>query len=371
MRHSPGGHAGAGSRSAGASCITRVTSRQSSRQASRQSSLVVTPAVVGHRGASGRRPEHTLEAYRLAIAMGADDIELDLVVTRDGVLVARHESEISGTTDVASHLEFADRRATKRVDGEELTGWFVEDFTLAELKTLAARERLPGLRPDSAAFDGRFGIPTFNEVLAMVQAETIRHGRAVGVMAELKHAAHFDAIGLPLDVPLLADLRRHGLDHARSRVTVMSFEPTILRRLAGRTNLPLIQLLEKSHRRPADLAARGDRTTYADLVTAEGLATIDGYADGIGAHKDLVLPRDEDGALGTPSSLVRDAHRLWLTVHVWTLRAEREFLPTGLDLVAEARAFLDAGVDGLITDHPDVVLRVRDHSVGITIQQAT
>ena len=320
-----------------------------------QPSLVVTPAVVGHRGASGQRPEHTIEAYRLAIAQGVDDIELDLVPTRDGVLVARHESEISGTTDVAAHAAFADRRTTKVIDGEVLEGWFVEDFTLAELKTLTARERLPQLRPGNAAYDGSFGIPTFNEVLAMVHAESVRRRRAIGVMAELKNASYFDSIGLPLDVPLLADMRRHGVDHARSRVTVMAFESTILRRLSGRTKVPVIQLLEEAERRPAD---RPD-LTYRELTTPDGLEFIDGYADGIGAHKGLVLPRDEEGAIGTPSSLVRDAHRRWLTVHVWTLRAEQTFLPTGLDLLAEARAFLAAGVDGLITDNPDVVLAAR------------
>jgi glycerophosphoryl diester phosphodiesterase len=321
-----------------------------------QPSLVVTPAVVGHRGASGLRPEHTIEAYRLAIAQGVDDIELDLVPTKDGVLVARHESEISGTTDVAAHPEFADRRTTKVIDGEELDGWFVEDFTLAELKVLTARERLPGLRPQNTEYDGRSGIPTFNEVLAMVHAESVRHRRSIGVMAELKHASYFDSIGLPLDVALLADLRRHGVDHARSRVTVMAFESTILRRLFGRTRVPVIQLLEEPERRPAD---RSD-LTYAELATPDGLEFIDSYADGIGAHRGLVLPRDEEGAIGTPSSLVRDAHRRWLTVHVWTLRAEAKFLPAGLDLAAEARAFLAAGVDGLITDNPDVVLAARD-----------
>jgi len=318
-------------------------------------SLEVTPAVVAHRGASGQRPEHTIEAYRLGIAQGADDIELDLVPTRDGVLVARHESEISGTTDVAAHAKFADRRTTKVIDGEELTGWFVEDFTIAELKTLAARERLPDVRPANTEYDGRFGIPTFNEVLAMVHAESVRQGRAIGVMAELKHASYFDSIGLPLDVPLLADLRRHGVDHPRSRVTVMAFETAILKRLAGRTKVPVIQLLEEAHKSPVDQPD----LTYGDLATREGLALIDDYADGIGAHKGLVLPREEDGSIGTPSSLVREAHRRWLTVHVWTLRAEPPFLPTGLDLLAEARAFLDAGVDGLITDNPDVVLAAR------------
>ena len=329
----------------------------------------MTPAIVAHRGACGYRPEHTLDAYRLAIAMGADDIELDLVPTRDGVLVARHESEISGTTDVAGHADLADRRTTKLVDGVSRTGWFTEDLTLAELKTLSARERMPATRPANTAYDGQQGVPTFNEILAMVQAESTRHSRSIGVLAELKDASYFESIGLPLDVPLLADLRRHDVDHPRSRVTVMSFETSILRRLAGRLRVPLVQLLGSARQRPADLVALGDPRTYGDLATPEGLRFIDGYADGIGAHRSLVLPREPDGSTGVPTTLVRDAHRMWLTVHVWTLRAENRYLPTELrigddpdaigDLAAEARTYLDAGVDGLITDHPDVLLGLR------------
>ncbi|KRF18909.1 hypothetical protein ASG90_03195 [Nocardioides sp. Soil797] len=348
-------------------CLTcLVTDLAVSRRVS--PSLVVTPAVVAHRGASGYRPEHTIEAYRMAIRMGADAIELDLVATRDGVLVARHESEISSTTDVADHPEFADRETTKTIDGLSVTGWFVEDFTLAELKALTARERLGTMRPDSASYDGKCGIPSFNEVLAMVGAESVLGGRSIGVMAELKHAAYFESIGLALDPMLLFDLRRHGLDHPRSRVTVMSFEPTVLRRLAHETRVEIVQLLEAADKRPADLVAAGDSRTYADLCTRDGLTWIDEYADGIGAHKSLVLPRDDAGNITGPSSLVRDAHRMWMTVHVWTLRRENRFLPRNLrssggagaagDLAAEARAFLDAGVDGLITDHPDLVLDV-------------
>ncbi|KRF35344.1 glycerophosphodiester phosphodiesterase family protein [Nocardioides sp. Soil805] len=333
----------------------------------RTSSLVLTPAVVAHRGASGHRPEHTLEAYRTAIRMGADDIELDLVITRDGVLVVRHDAELSRTTDVADHPGLAHLRTTRTIDGVETTGWFVEDLTLAQLKTLAARERMRGTRSANTAWDGLEGVPTFTEVLAMVGAESVRRGRAVGVMVELKHAAHFESVGLTLDVPLLSDLGRHGLDHPWARVTLMSFETTVLRRLAGRTRLPVVQLLDRGHRRPADLAAAGDPTTYADLASPEGLARIDDYADGIGAHRELVLPRDAAGAIGEPSSLVRDAHRAWLTVHVWTLRAENRFLPANLrrgpapdahgDMAGEVRALLDAGVDGIITDHPGVALR--------------
>ncbi|WP_426246918.1 glycerophosphodiester phosphodiesterase family protein [Nocardioides sp. LHG3406-4] len=334
----------------------------------RETSLVVTPAVVAHRGASGHRPEHTLDAYRTAIRMGVDDIELDVVATRDGVLVARHENEIGGTTDVADHPRFADRRTTRMIDGESLTGWFTEDFTLDELKQLTARERLPKLRSANTSYDGREAVPTLSEVLAMVQAESVRRGRGVGVMVELKHASYFDMLGLPLDVPLLADLAHHGLDHPRSRVSVMAFETTILRRLATECRLPLIQLVGARRERPADLVAVGDRRTYADLVTPEGLGWVDEYADGLGVMKGLVLPRDATGRTGSPSNLVRDAHRHWLTVHVWTLRAENAYLPVNFrgpgrprqhgDLAAEARAHLAAGVDGLITDHPDQVIPV-------------
>ncbi|PUA81814.1 glycerophosphodiester phosphodiesterase family protein [Nocardioides currus] len=319
----------------------------------RTPSLVVTPAIVGHRGASGHRPEHTLDAYRTAIRMGVDDIEVDLVSSRDGVLVARHESELSGTTDVTEHLEFADRRSTRCIDGHKVTGWFTEDFTLAELKTLTARERLPATRPGNTAYNGREGIATLTEVLAMAHAESMRRGRTVGVMIELKHAAYFDSLGLPLDVPLLAALHRHGLDRPWARISLMSFEAPILQRLAMRTRLPIIQLLEA-----------GD--SHAEMCTREGLARIDEYADGIGPHKGLVLPRDGVGAIGEPSSLVRDAHRLWLTVHVWTVRAENRFLPTNLrrgdapdapgDMAGEVRALLDVGVDGVITDHPERAL---------------
>lgn len=316
---------------------------------SRTSSLVLTPAVVAHRGASGHRPEHTLDAYRTAIRMGADDIELDLVSTRDGVLVARHDLELSATTDVARRPELAHLRRTAVVDGVLQRGWFAEDLTLAQLKTLAARERMPGTRPGSAAHDGVEGVPTLNEVLAMAGSESARRGRTVGVMLELKHAAHHDAIGLPLDVPVLRDLARHGLDHPWARVTLMAFEAPVLRRLAARTRLPVVQLIEAG-----------------EPVTTDDLDRIDEYADGIGPHRALVLPRDASGAIGAPSTLVRDAHRRGLTVHAWTVRGENRYLPTNLrrgdapdglgDMAAEVTALLTAGVDGVITDHPEAAL---------------
>ncbi|CAM3307207.1 glycerophosphodiester phosphodiesterase family protein [Nocardioides dubius] len=321
------------------------------------SSLVVTPAVVAHRGACGLFPEHTLEAYRAAIRMGVDDIELDLVCTRDGVLVARHDVELSATTDVARRPEFARRWKVRRLDGEWQRGWFVDDFTLAELGTLRARERFPRLRRRSAGHDGLLGLASLDDVLALVAAESARSGRSVGVMLELKHPTYFAKRGLDLVSPLLETLGRHGLDHPRSRVTVMGFETTVLRRIAERSRVAITQLLTPEGA-PYDLLVAGESTTFLDLASPDGLARIDEYADGIGVHRELVL--DDDG---TATSLVADAHRSWLTVHVWTLRRENRFLPPrwrqpGLygDLAGYADAFLAAGVDGLIVDHPKPVL---------------
>ncbi|ANH36741.1 Glycerophosphoryl diester phosphodiesterase precursor [Nocardioides dokdonensis FR1436] len=312
-------------------------------------SLAVTPAVVAHRGASGYLPEHTLAAYRAAIDLGADDIELDLVSTLDGVLLARHEQELSLTTDVAEHPELADRRTTKVVNGREATGWFADDLTLDEVRRLSARERLPELRPGSAAHDGLHPVPTFDEVLTMLAEESAARGRSIGVLVELKDAAWSAARGLSLEQPLVDDLRRHGLDHARSRVSVMSLESAVLRSLAPVLRVPLIQLLDAP-------------------VGPAGLAEIERYADGIGARHNLVV-RDVAGTM-VASPLVRDAHREWLTVHVWTLRAEAAYLPAPYrgqeahgDLAGYASLLLDLGVDGLITDHPDLVLAARDRDV--------
>ena len=327
------------------------------------------PLVIGHRGASGYRPEHTLESYRLAIAMGADYVEPDLVSTKDGVLVARHENDISGTTDVSTHPEFAARRTTKTIDGKPVTGWFTEDFTLAELETLRAQERLPLVRPANTAYDGKFRVPTFDQVLSLVQSEERRLHRTIGVYPETKHPTYFRSVGLPLEQRMLDTLRRHRLDRPGSRVFLQSFETGNLRALNRMTKLPIIQLLDSSGA-PYDLVARGDRRTYADLTRPAELRRIASYADGIGPNKDLVLPRDASGATTTPSPLVRDAHRERLVVHVFTLRRENQFMATNFrrgtdpnapgDLAAEIRAFLDAGVDGLFTDNPDLGVAARD-----------
>lgn len=324
--------------------------------------------MIGHRGASGYRPEHTLAAYRLAIRMGADYIEPDLVPTKDGILVARHENEISGTTDVADHPEFADRRTTKILDGTSVTGWFTEDFTLAELKTLRAVERLPEVRPVNTAYDGHFEVPTLQEVIDLVQAESRREGRRIGIAPETKHPTYFDSIGLSMEEPLARMLRRNGLDRANAAVVLQSFETSNLRDLDRMTRVPIAQLVSGSGA-PYDLRAAGDPTTYRDMVSPSGLAEIATYADWVAPTKELVLPRTA-GATGEPSAIVADAHAAGLKVVIWTLRLENQFLPTNFrigtdpsapgDMVAETMAHLDAGVDAVFSDQPDLAVAARD-----------
>ena len=328
------------------------------------------PIVIAHRGASGERPEHTLAAYELGLQQGADFVEPDLVATKDGVLVCRHENEISSTTDIASRPEFAARRTTKTIDGTPTTGWFTEDFTLAEIQTLRARERLPQLR--GTAFDGRFGVATFDDVLALVTATNARPARLarpLGVYPETKHPSYFEGLGLPLEAPLLDALRRHGLDRADAPVFIQSFEVSNLRRLASLTRVPLVQLIEPQGR-PWDYTLGGFARTYADMIRPEGLREIRSYARGIGVHKNLVLPRDAVDRLLPPTTLVRDAHAVGLLVHVFTLRAENQFLPAELrrgsdltatgDVSAEAELFLKAGVDGFFADQPGIGVKARD-----------
>jgi glycerophosphoryl diester phosphodiesterase len=327
------------------------------------------PLVIGHRGASGYRPEHTLAAYRLAIRMGADYIEPDLVSTKDGVLVARHENEISGTTDVADHPEFADRHTTKTIDGREVSGWFTEDFTLAELKTLRAEERLPQVRPGNTRYDQMFAVPTLDEVLELVRNESRRRGEVIGVYPETKHPTYFDSIGLSLEEPLTATLKRHHLNRPNAAVFVQSFETGNLRELDEVLRVPVVQLVHDSGA-PYDLRQQGDSTTYADLVTPEGLKEVATYADAIGANKNLVIPRTESDEAGEPTTLVADAHAVGLDVHVWTMRDENMFMardfwrgtdPTAKgDAIAEYQAFFDAGVDGVFSDHPDTAVAARE-----------
>lgn len=318
--------------------------------------------VIGHRGACGYRPEHTLASYGLAVELGADYVEPDLVATRDGVLVARHEHEISATTDVAEHRELAHLRTTKTVAGQAVSGWFTEDLTYAELRTLRCRERLPALRPASALFDDRFRVPTLDEVLDLAVRAGARRGRPVGVYPELKHPSYFRSRGLPVEDLLIEGLRRFGLDDAEAPVFVQSFEPGALRRLSFRTRVPLVQLVPVGGA-PHDAASTGDHRTYAELTRPDGLRDLAGVVTAVGVDKRLVLPRTEDGRLGERTALVDDAHAAGLLVHAWTFRSENTFLPTpmrdgddpgglGRD-TAEYAAFAAAGVDGVFTDHPD------------------
>ncbi|WP_235433843.1 glycerophosphodiester phosphodiesterase [Protofrankia coriariae] len=326
--------------------------------------------VIGHRGASGYRPEHTLASYELAARLGADFVEPDLVPTRDGVLVCRHEPEIGGTTNVADHPEFASRRATKILDGVPTTGWFTEDFTLAELKTLRAKERLPAVRQENTIYDGRFEIPTFTEVLELRQRLSRELGREIGVYPETKHPTYFQKAGLPLEQRLVDALRRHGLNNQSAPVFVQSFETKNLGQLRGLgLRTALVQLLSATGA-PFDLVDAGDPRTYADLSTPAGLRQIASYANGIGPEKTQVIPWAADGTLGTPTALVADAHAAGLVVHPYTFRAENSFLPADYRrgtspndfgrAIDEQVRYLKAGIDGLFTDQADIGVIARD-----------
>lgn len=314
------------------------------------------PIIIAHRGASGERPEHTIAAYTLAIEQGADYIEPDLVLTKDSVLVARHENAISETTDVAARAEFADRKTTKTIDGQKVTDWFTEDFTLAELKTLRAKERLPMLRSANTAFDGQFDIPTLQEIIQLAQAKSKETGRVIGIYPETKHPSYFAAIGLPHEEPLLKTLALFGMNKADSPVFIQSFEVNNLKALRGKTKVRLIQLMDNDGG-PADLPG----TRYADMATPTGLKAISEYANGVGPNKAMVIPRNLLGNLGAPTALVADAHAAGLKVHPWTFRRENYFLPlaqkSGInpaahgDVITEIRAFIAAGVDGLFSDN--------------------
>lgn len=353
------------------------------------------PIVIAHRGASGYVPEHTLAAYWLAIEQGADYVEPDLVSTRDGVLVARHENAIAivnadgsvreATTDVHERPEFADRKRTKVIDGVSITGWFTEDFALAELKTLRARERLPQLRTANTRFDNMFEVPTLEEVLRLVeqanerrrlralQTGTLRGYKPIGVYPETKHPTYFDSIGLSMEEPLVRTLHRFGYRSRHDAAFIQSFEVGNLRDLSRMTRLPLVQLLSNSGK-PYDFVVSGDPRSYADLAKPEGLKAIARYAQGIGANTGLIIPLTGNGTLGQPTTLVKDAHAAGLIVHAWTVRAENSFLPNEFDEGSQpgaigrmgdyARTLLATGLDGFFTDQPFEGVQARDAFLG-------
>jgi glycerophosphoryl diester phosphodiesterase len=328
------------------------------------------PLIIAHRGAWGYRPEHTLEGYRLGFRLGADIIKTDVVCTRDGVLVARNTPELSGSTDVASHPEFAARKTTKTLDGVATTGWFVEDFTLAEIRTLRAVESAPSVRPGNVRFNGLFPIPTTQEVIDLARAESRRRGRTVGIAPDIKRPSYFRSAGLPLEERLARLLRHNGLAHRGAEVAVspQSFEPSCLQRMNHLVNLPLIQLIDEVGK-PYDFVVSGDPRGYRDLVTPDGLRWVHGYADVVSVNKNLIIPRDATAHLLAPTTLVPDAHHTGLRVHAWRFCDENMFLPADYrigtdplahgDFIAEDRRFFAQGIDAIVTDFPDAAAAAR------------
>ncbi|MFE9554888.1 glycerophosphodiester phosphodiesterase [Streptomyces sp. NPDC006703] len=324
------------------------------------------PYVIGHRGTAGYRPEHTLGSYQHALDLGAHVIEQDLVPTKDGHLVCRHENDISATTNVGDHPEFAARRTTKSVDGTAVTGWFTEDFTLAELKTLRAKERIPGNRRHNTLYDGRWDVPTFEEVLRWAQEQGRRLGRRIWLHSETKHPTYFRGIGLPLEDRVAGLLRRYGRHRADSPQFLESFEPSSIQRLAELVDTPSVVLLSNAGTKPWDFVASGDPRTVDDLVKPEGLRWIASYAQGIGPTLDLIIPKDAAGKLTRPTTLVRDAHRQGLILHPYTMRNENTFLPADFRRGTDPNAYGDAfgafktyfatGIDAVFSDNADTAL---------------
>jgi glycerophosphoryl diester phosphodiesterase len=323
--------------------------------------------VFGHRGASALRPEHTLASYAKAVEDGADFIEPDLVISKDGVLIIRHENNIAETTDIAKHAEFAGRKTEKIVDGEKQVGWFVEDFTLAELKTLRAVERLPQLRPQNAALDGRFDLVTWQEMIDFAAAESLARGRKIGLVPEIKHSTYFAGIGMPMEDRFLATLAAHDYTR-RAPLVIQSFEIANLRYLRAKLGRPantrLMQLTIGADVRPADVVKAGGTLTFRQMMAPAGLAEIAGYADILAPDTRTIIPLGPDGRLAAVAPVTADAHKAGLVVMPWTFRPENYFLakdfqsdagpaarnPAGS--VAEMRACIAAGIDGFFTDDP-------------------
>ncbi|MGW6062085.1 glycerophosphodiester phosphodiesterase [Streptomyces sp. NPDC055189] len=331
------------------------------------------PTIVAHRGTSGYRPEHTLGSYQLALDMGAHVIEQDVVPTKDGHLVCRHENDITATTDVSAHPEFAGRKTTKSVDGVSLTGWFTEDFTLAELKTLRAKERIPGTRQRNTLYDGRWDVPTLEEVFRWAEKQERGRGKRIWLHIETKHPTYFRKLGLGLEEPLAKLLRKYGRHKKNSPNFLQSFEPSSIQRLNKLVDPPLVVLLSTASSRPWDFVEAGDPRTVADLIKPEGLQWMASFAQGIGPTLDLVIPRKSDGSLGTPTTLVKDAHKAGLILHPYTMRNENTFLPANFrkgtdpnaygDAFGAFKAYFETGIDGIFSDNCDTALLARQDFV--------
>lgn len=325
--------------------------------------------LIGHRGASGHVPEHTLASYALAALEGADYVEMDLVSTKDGQLVARHDDQLDLTTDVAQHPEFARRKRTQKIDGVEMTGWFSEDFTLAEIKTLRAIERIPDIRPGNARLDGAFEIPTLQEILDLVQGLECAQHRRIGIYIETKHPTHFQQLGLALEKPLLQTLADNGYRSAQDPVYIESFEVDNLKQLHQLGSLRLVQLFDAPDIQPYDQQVAGSPLTFGQMASAQGLRNIAQYAQGVGPDKGYIIPRNSGDNLGNPTDFVANAHAAGLKVHPYTFRAENSFLPAALrsgeiasaigNIDGEIQAFREAGIDGLFIDQPSLAVRQR------------
>lgn len=356
------------------------------------------PIVIGHRGAAGYRPEHTIEGYTLAIEMGADYIEPDLVLTKDGHMIARHEPMIGGTTDVANHPEFADRKTKRMVDGVEYNDWFASDFTLAEIKKLKAKERLPLLRPENAAFDGQFEIPTLNEVIALAKSKSKETGRTIGIYPEIKHSTfHAGLYGENVfENKLLKKLHKEYGNSACAPVFIQSFEVSNLQYLSHKTDIPLVQLVDADdvnadgsislvapYKQPYDFVVKGDSRTFADLVSDEGLSFVKSYADAVGPWKPYLVKTVDDGVdrngdgkitindrrVDGSTGVVEMAHSKGLLVHTWTFRNDASGYGF-TDPKQEMTYYYDLGVDGLFTDFADTGVAARDASINAGAESA-
>ncbi|XP_028159457.1 glycerophosphodiester phosphodiesterase GDPD6-like [Ostrinia furnacalis] len=355
-------------------CLLSVSARASSQL---MSADACGPLVIAHRGASGYVPEHTLGAYALAVTMGADYIEPDLVMTKDGHLIARHDNELGLSTDVASHPEFASRYQTKTVDRVTVSGWFTEDFTLAEIKTLRAIERIPANRPGNARMDGAFDVPTFQEIIELAKSMETIYCREIGVYPELKHGTYFQQLGLAMEEPVVEAFHSNGYRGPDAPAYIQSFEISNLKELKTLTDLRLLQLLGASQ--PYDQFVLGTNVTYLSMATPEGLREIASYAYAVGPEKAYIIPRTVNDTLGDPTPFVENAHAAGLKVHPFTFRSENSFLPAEFrsndtspdaigDTAGEMLAFLRTGIDGLFVDQPDVLVRIREPCVSEVLQ---